>query len=254
MSAALIIARYTLIEAVRNRLFGIAILGMLAGLGISHFLGRIAVTESAATGEAVMAGLYRFFAVFSACAFVISGMLREYHDKGMEYCLAMDMTRTAYFFGKLIGYSGCAALLAVLYGLPLLSGGDGFAVLIWGMSLFMELLVMVSVSLFFSLSLSQMPAALASVAGFYLLSRSMGTLLLVMNGPLAVHDASHDALDAAISWVGWLLPRLDAYARTAWLLYPGASWRDLSEAAAQSAIYLALISTASLHDLGRKRL
>ncbi len=250
----LTLARYTLIEALRNRLLRLSMLGLFAGIGLSIFLGRIAITDSIRVGLGVEAALFRLFAVFSTCIFVLSGMLREYHDKGLEFLLAMDMSRSTYFFGKFLGYAGCALFLALLYSAPLLYGGGFASVLAWGISLFLELSMMVAVSLFFALAFSQMPSALAAVAGFYLISRSMGTLLLIMNGPLATRDLTGNLLDAALLGVGWFLPRLDAFTRTSWLLHVRPTLHDLQVVFVQAAIYLVLISSAALYDFYRKSL
>ncbi|MBY0578775.1 MAG: ABC transporter permease [Burkholderiales bacterium] len=248
------IARYTLLEALCNRLLWLVLLSVFLGLGFSLFLQQIALIESRQIQLGALAVLYRLFAVFFLASFVIAGMLREYHDKGVEFFLAMPMTRSIYFFGKLLGYATASFLLATLYSLPLFWGNEMGSVLLWGISLFLELLLMGSVSFFFAITLTQIPSAMAAVFGFYLLSRSMGTLSLIMNGPLAAHDFMQEIVDMTISGVGFFIPRLDGYTQTSWLIYPGSSWHELLPVALQTAIYMTLVSSAALFDFCRKNL
>lgn len=248
------LARYTLIEALRNRLLWLAVLSIFIGFGFSYFLQQIAVTESRQIQSGALAAVYRLFAVFIMASFVISGTLREYHDKGLEFFLAMAMTRSTYFFGKLLGYCACSLVIAVLYCVPMFLGSAVEPSLLWGISLFLELLLMSAVSFFFAITLTQMPSALAAILGFYLLSRSMGTLLTLMHGPLADHGGVQNAVDMAITGIGFCIPRLDAFTQTAWLVYPGANWHELLPIALQTAIYVPLVSSAALFDFYRRNL
>lgn len=248
------IASYTLIEALRNRMLWIVALIAILGFCLSLFLQQIAIAESRQIQSGALALTIRLGGVFVMSSFVVTGMLREYHDKGLEFFLAMPMDRVSYFLGKLLGYAACSLMLAAILGAPLFWSSTTKTVLIWGISLFFELLTVSSASLFFSLSLKQIPAALAAVFGFYLLSRIMGTLVLIMHGPLSDHGLLHGILDAAISSIGFFLPHLDDFARTAWIVYPEPGWRDLLPSAAQAAIYVILMSCASLFDFYRREL
>ncbi|HQT25175.1 MAG TPA: ABC transporter permease, partial [Burkholderiales bacterium] len=177
-----------------------------------------------------------------------------YQEKGLEFFLALSMGRTRYFFGKLLGYASCSLLLAMLFSMPFFLSNSPSAVSIWGISLFLELLLMSAVSLFFSISLTQMPLALAAVSGFYLLSRSMGTIVLIMKGPLANHGLLQGVADRMISLIACLLPTLDDFTRTAWLVYPEPKWQVLLPVFSQTAIYLLLMCAAALYDFHRREI
>lgn len=248
------IARYTLIEALRSKVLWLALLLAVLGFGFSLFLQQIAVTESRQIQSGALAMIYRLGAVFILCSFVVSGMLRDYHDKALEFFLAMPMSRASYGFGKLSGYAACSLILSILLCIPLLWSNAAGTVLLWGVSLFLELVLMSSVSFFFAITLTQMPSAFAAAFGFYLLSRAMGTLILIVNGPLAGHDLLRRIGSMVLSAIGFLLPRLDEFTRTAWLVYPGSDWHELLSVAAQTAIYSVLISSAALFDFYRREL
>ena len=246
------IAGYTLAEA--GGVLRIALLFSCLGYGLSIFMQQVAVTESHQIQAGTLALVNRLGSVFILVSFVLSGMIRDAQDKSLEFFLAMPISRTGYFFGRLLGYAAVCLLIAALAALPLFFRNSGETALLWSASLFMELILICSVCLFFSITLTQLPAALAAVAGFYLLARSMGTLLLLMNGPLAGQGRLQKAADAVFYFIGLLLPRLDEYTQSAWLVYPSPHWSQLLPIILQTVIYSGLMCAAALFDLHRREL
>ena len=251
----MVIAGLTLLEALRSRVIWLCLLIAFLGFALSIFLQQISIAEGRQIQSGAAAVTFRLGGVFVMISLVISGMLREYADKGTEFFLAMAIDRTSYLLGKLLGYAACSLILAILLCLPLLWSNDLKPVSIWGISLFLELLLMSSVSLFFSATLVQLPLALAAASGFYMLSRITGTLTLIMNGPLSDHRPVSRIADAIFSGIAFLLPDLDLFTKTAWLVYPPESdWNALLPVLCQTVIYLMLTSSAALYDFQRREL
>ena len=94
--------------------------------------------------------------------------------------------------------------------------------------------------------------AFAAVAGFYLLSRSMGAMQIIAGAALQEPTLTDRVVNAIVELIALLLPALDRMTQTTWLLdsAPGAS--TLGAIAGQTAIYLVLIGAAALFDLYRK--
>jgi hypothetical protein len=246
------IAIYTLLDVMRNRALWLALLLAASGFCLSLFLQQVAVIQSMQIQSGTLALIERTGSVFILVSVVLSGVIQDYHDKSLEFFLAMPISRADYLFGRLSGYAAFSLMLAALLSIPLIWSVPVKAVLVWGTSLFFELVLMSSVSLFFSITLTQMPVALAGVLGFYLLSRSMGTLLLIMNGPLADHSIFQKAANVVLSSIGYCLPNLDEFTRTAWLVYPSAQMHELLAVAVQTCIYSALMWSAALFDFYRR--
>lgn len=114
------IARYTLLEALRNRLLWLALMLVAAGLAFTQFLQQVAITESVQIQAALLAALLRIGAVFILAAYVVTSMVREFNDKVTELILSRPLRRSSYFFGKLAGYAVVALALALISSLPLL--------------------------------------------------------------------------------------------------------------------------------------
>ncbi|MYM92227.1 ABC transporter permease, partial [Rugamonas sp. FT82W] len=61
-------------------------------------------------------------------------------------------------------------------------------------------------------------------------------------------------LTRGIDALALLLPHLDAFTRTEWLLYHTGGLADLANVAAQTALAVGLLTAAALFDLYRKNL
>jgi ABC-type transport system involved in multi-copper enzyme maturation permease subunit len=249
----LTIARYTQLEALRNRLFWLALILVAAGLALTQFLQQVAITESNQIQVALFAALARVSAVFMLASFVVTSMVREFNDKVMELLLSRPIPRSSYFMGKLAGYAMVALALALIFSLPLALFAPAPRVALWGLSLACELLIVTAVSLFCVLSLTQVLSALAAVTGFYLLARSIGALQVIAANPLSDETVlSQQFLNTAVDAIAFFLPGLDRMTQTGWLIYAPPAAADIAHVAAQTAVYSLLVCGAAMFDLQRK--
>jgi ABC-type transport system involved in multi-copper enzyme maturation permease subunit len=250
----LAIARYTWMEARRNRLLWLAALVLVAGLGLASLLSQAALTEARELQLAVLAALYRLAAVFIVSAFIITSMVRENADKALEVFLAMPLPRTAFLLGRLLGFSLCALALAAVATLPLFALAPASSVAAWAASLAAELLLMSAMALFCVVTLTQILPALAATFAFYLLARSITALQLVGSGPLAGDTLAQQVMNGVLAAIAFVLPRLDGFSQTAWLIHSPPSGGELLAVAAQTAVYFVLLASAALFDFHRKSL
>lgn len=247
------IAYYTLLEAARNRLLYLIALILAIALGFTLFLKQIAITESHDIQLAFLAALFRFAAVFIIAAFVIVSQIREANDKVLELLLTRNLSRADYLFGKLLGYVGVALALAILFTLPLFLFAVPTRILLWGTSLFLELAIVASLSLFCVLTLNQIVGSLAAVVGCYALARSMAALQLIGASRSAEENGALDRIaNVVLDGIACFLPRLDLFTQTAWLLGRNLDESNVPWLMVQAAIYVALLSIAALFDLKRK--
>jgi len=250
---ALTIARYTLLEALRNRLAWLLLAAALGAVGVSGFLNELALTESGQLQAALLAAALRLAAVFLIATFVVTSMVRETAEGGLELLLALALPRAAYVLGKLAGYALLALAPALVFGaLGLLFAPPDQAAL-WAASLLCELWLVAAFSLLCTLTLQQVLPALAAALGFYLLARLIGTLQLLGHGG-ASHAGAQRIMGAGIDALALLLPHLDGFTRSDWLVYHNGDAAALLAIAAQTALYVALLAAAALFDLYRKNL
>jgi len=248
------IAFYTLLEALRNRLMWLIIAVALIAIGISGFLNELALTESRQIQIALLAALLRFSAVFLIATFVVTSMVREFNDKGLELLLALPLPRAGYVLGKLAGFGALALVPALLFGSLTMFFSPVAQSAQWTLSLICELWIVAAFSLLCVLTFSQIMAALSAVMALYLLARSVAALQLIASDPLNAATPSQQVINSVINALSALLPHLDEFTKTEWLVYHTGSWTTLSSLMVQGAIFLALLVGAALFDLYRKNI
>ena len=248
------IAYFTLLEAIRCRLL-IALIAVVAvAFGLAEFLGELSITETRQAQASVTASLLRVFSICATCLFVISSVLRELDDKGLDLILSLPLPRHAYLFGKLTGFAGFSLCVAILAALPLFLYAPAAAVGCWMLSLFCEQVLLAAFSLLCLLAFANISLAFTSAMAFYLLSRSMEALRLLSAAPVFTTDTiSQDFMNIVVNALALLLPDLHAFTRSEWLAY-GVDTGAVGTVLVQTLVYLPVLLSAGLFDLYRKNL
>ncbi len=250
----LTIAQYTFYEAVRNRLFLLTLVGLVCVLGLTEFVGELAISETNNIQAILMGSGMRLFAVTTVALFVITSMVREFNDKGFELIASLPLPRAHYYFGKFFGFFLLSLVIAVATSLLLLIYSPAFTVAIWLASLICELAIIISLSLLCLLTFSNVTVAFMVVIGFYLLSRSIYAIQLISNSPIMeFYTFSQQFMRLVTDVMAFLLPGLHEFTKSDWLVY-GVDFQDMKIVLIQTIIYLALLSTAGLFDLYRRNL
>jgi Cu-processing system permease protein len=254
MNYIAVIARITIIEAYRSRMLAIGLAIAVAGFGAALFLGEIAITEVAQVQSTIIAAFVRLGAVFLLIAFVVSSMVREFHDQTVAFTLSQPMSRHTYVLGKLAGFFIAAAVLAVFASAPLIAFAPIERVLWWGGSLVLELLIVATASLFCVVTLTNFVAAFAAVGAFYVLARSMDAIQIIAGSFGDSQSLADQAMTGFVSLLAFLLPHIDQMTRASWLADPTAGIGELLPALIQAPIYVALLLGATLFDFHRQNL
>lgn len=249
----LTISRFTVIESLRNRLLLLTLLVIGVSFALVEFIGDLAITEHRVTQVAILAAFLRISAVVIVTLFVVSSTVRELNDKTLEMILAMPIKRGSYYLGKLIGFCQIAAIVALIFALLLFLYADVQQVMIWSVSLFFELLLVVALSLVMLFTFNQVPSALTGVFIIYGASRIVTSIFLMSKYPIIAHvTIAQKFMDGFIELLTWLLPDLHRYTQTEWLTYNTADWSVLLPLLAQTGIYLLFLSFVALFDFYRK--
>lgn len=255
MTPVFVVARYTVLEALRNRLLGLALVLLVAGFGLAEFIGALAITETVQFQSSFLGALLRIAAVLVTSLFVITSMVREFNDKGLELVLSLPIPRASYFLGKLAGFSFLAIIAALLCSVLLLIYAPPAQVALWGVSLTCELILIIALSILCLFTLSQVTIALTAVLAFYMLSRVISTIQLIARGPLTETDSvSQQVLRTLVDALAFLLPELHRFTASEWLAYHNGDWKALALVLGQTLIYLVFLAGAGLFDLYRKNL
>jgi Cu-processing system permease protein len=247
------IARYTLLEAIRTRLPQlVAAVVVLLG-ATSLFVHAIAVTESTRMQVGIYASSTRLASVFIASMYVLASVTREFNDKGLDIALALDLPRSHYILGKLTGFLLVGVCLAVAATLPLTVLVPPEAALQWGLSLALELGIVIALSLFCTVTFRQLIAAASFVMAFYLLARTLTAIRLMSAHPLTGADSPGQHLIQLLAeGLALVMPALDTWTQTAWLVNHPANWLHIGALFGQGIVYIAFLAAAAMFDFYRK--
>lgn len=244
--AVLMLVRATLLEAWRTRILLVWLAVVLIAVLIAGFGAQLALTESARFRLVWLGVGLRLAALVLLTFFVASSLLRERDERRTEFILGFALARRDYLLAKLIAAAMLAALFAASAAGVLLFAEARVAA--WGMTLWLELILIAALAIFASMTMSSIAAALSFVFTFYLLARIWpGLVYLSSVSPFADQYAT---LGAAARMFGTLLPRVDLYTRSEWLL--GAPADIAPMAIVHAFAYGVLLLAAALIDLRRR--
>lgn len=246
--------RYVLFTALRDRLL-VALVGVLTLiLLVSSYLDEMALAEGKALALAYAGAGTRLALVLGLIIFISFHVRRLYETREIETILARPIARESF----LLGYAGGLAVAALLLALPVaaalgLLGADSGGLALWTLSQVLECLIVVALGLFAAIILESAVAASLAAFAFYAMARLVTFFLDIGEKGAGQADS---AFTIAMTWIikglAVLMPRLDLYGQTSWLIYgpePGAAKIVLT----QAAVYLPLLLAATMIDLRRKR-
>ncbi len=252
-AASRAVAGSVVLEARRGRVAWLLALVLAIGFALSELLASVAITESRHIASGTFGAWVRLGSVFVIGLYVVNSMVRDRVDKGLQMVLSLPVARASYIAGRLLGYAACALVTAAICGLAVTVYAPSLVALAWGLTLFFELLLVVTMAVLCVLTLSQVPLAMCALMGFYLLARSMQTIQLIASNPLLGWDGPYGAIvEDALTAIGWLLPDLHRFAPAQWLIAPTDIWSEVASLSVHAAIYLLLLVAAALFDMERK--
>lgn len=244
------VARFTVVDGLRSRWAMVMIALIATALALGAFGGGLALTEGGIVALVAFAPLLRIASVLAIIVFVASATVHEIQERSRLMMLAAPLSRTGWVLAKFTGIAALAVMTAAACAVPLALfhlPGTGAGCAAWLLSLALELIVVGGLTLAIAGSLAQVPATVLAAGGCYLLARVIGAaMLLNERAPLADQRAVAAAGSFVLDAIGMLMPRLDLFTQTPWLLDAGIT--DLPAVLGQAALYSALVVTLAAID------
>lgn len=246
--------RYIMITAIRDRLFAGLFVCVLAAALLSRLLGGTALLEPEQMTLVFLAASSRIILAVGLIVFVCFHVRSAFDAKEIDVMLSRPMSRHHLVLSYWVGFALVALLLtAVSVAVTLIMGAlDQAGFWIWSLSFLAELWLVVALSLFAAFTLRSAVSAVLASLSFYVLARMMGFFVATANKSLLFENDKVDAaLQLSIQAISLVVPRLDFFAKTQWLVYGIGDepiWFAL-----QAAIYIPLLLVAAIIDFRRKQ-
>lgn len=248
--------RYILLTATRDRLFFGLLLGVAAAAYICSVLGATAMLEPEAMTLSFTAATSRIIIMVGMIVFIGFHVRNAFDSKEIDVLLSRPISRTTLVLSYWLGFVVVAAILAIppIIILAYLGIINQTGFLVWSVSLLLESWMVVAIALFASFTLrSGVSAVLASLA-IYTISRMIGFFLATLkSGVIFQSDFLQTSAKWTITAVSTVIPRLDFFAKSQWLIYGPKSYDDALLCLYQAAIFIPLLIAATTIDFKRKQ-
>lgn len=246
--------RYILITALRDWLFIGLIAGILLATMISAVLGSTAFLEDKEMTVTFAAAASRLILMTGLIIFVCFHIRHAFDTKEIDVILSRPISRSnlvvAYWLGfAFVGLLLTLPVIAIVAFLGVMSW-SGFAG--WAVSLVLEAALVVGLALFSAFTLRSAVTSVIACMGFYVLSRMMAFFIITTKSGI-VTGFKYTLLKYALILISTMVPRLDFFAKTEWLVYGFNSNQDWLVVVAQAAIFVPLLLLASIADFKRKQ-
>lgn len=197
----------------------------------------------------------RVILMFGLIVFIAFHVRHAFDQKEIDVLLSRPLSRFSIMLSYWVGFS-VIALLLVLASLSILSFLPishllGFTY--WGVSLLLESWLVVAIALFASFTLSSAVSSVLAATGIYIVSRMMAFFVATSESHALFRDHTvNETLRYIIEFVSMVMPRLDLFTQSEWLVYGVTRPADTTLALVQVLIYIPLLIAAATIDFRRK--
>jgi len=246
--------RYILITALRDWLFIGLLAGVLIATWISGVLGGTAFLEEQEMTLTFASGAARLMLMIGLIVFTCFHIRNAFDTKEIDVILSRPISRTSLVVAYWLGFSFVSLLVTVplagILGLIGVVNWGGY--LGWAASLLLEATMVIAMALFSAFTLRSAVASVLACMGFYVLSRMMEFFVLTAQGGL-VQGKEYAFFNYALKIISTMVPRLDLFTKSEWLVYGFTSSQEWIVFIAQAAIFVPLLLLATVADFRRKQ-
>ncbi|MDX2082474.1 MAG: hypothetical protein SFV53_00585 [Rickettsiales bacterium] len=253
------ILKYILLSGTRDRLYLGLFISLIISFSLAIFLGSTALNEERQMTTAYIGGLSRGVLIVGMILFVCININRAFENKEVEFILSKAISRQQFIFSYLAGFFIATFLITIplIVAILFITKANKFGLLIWSLSLFSELIIMISFALLASLILKNSFSAIMASLGFYIISRLMGMFVMAINLPAKITNVSFDfsahSFALVLKILSAIFPRLDLFGQSSWLNYGVEDFSNLKIILWQSIIYIPLMIFMAFHDFKKKQ-
>jgi hypothetical protein len=249
-----LLVKYILTAAARDKIFLSFFLLVIVGVSLSIFLGSSAVTEKDQFSIVFTASMLRISSVFTLSLFCIFYIRKSFDTRDVEFMLTKPITRLQYLWAHSLTFFLLASAMSVLLALTLFlmpMEHDFSGLTLWTLSIWVELCIVASISIFFAFVLSNAVSATLATLAFYTLSRMIGGILGVINS--TAETSIMLIMEKIMLIISIFIPRLDLLGQGSWLFYGvdlSVSWSFII---LQGLFFIGMVSVANYLDFQRKQ-
>jgi len=226
----------------------------LLAFAVALFVGEISITESRQSQAGLTAAFLRWGILFYLALFTINSVVRDMNDRMLLLYLSLPVSRLVFVLGKFLGFALLALAFSIVATIMVSQYADVYSALFWGLSLLLESWLVIGFSLLCAFGFGNMTLAFSALTGIYLISRMLHALLLMASNPLTAvsNSLAQRFIEDFLTGLDYVLPRLDRFTRSEWLMYGEVGTAEISFVVQQAIVYLFLLLAMICFDFYRK--
>lgn len=246
--------RYILLTAMRDWFFWVLLIGMLSAASIAGLLGSTAFLESKEMTITYAASASRVMLMLGLIVFVCFHIRNAFDTKEIDVILSRPISRANLVVSYWMGFMLVAAILLLpiiaIVGLIGAPNVKGFGY--WAVSLYLEAGIVVSLALFSAFALRSAVTSVLGCMGLYVVSRMMVFFVMTAENPM-FNSLKYIWLRFLLQGISSVVPRLDFFGKSEWLVYGLKSHADFNLYFIQAVIFIPLLLVAAILDFRRKQ-
>ena len=218
---------------------------------LSCFLGSMALVENQEARIVYTAGTSRIAVILGFMIFITFYIKRLFDNHEIEVILSHSISRSKIILGFFAGFSVIllTLLLPVLLILLLLKTPI-IATLIWNLSVYLEGIVVLSFAICCALMIKSQVISLTSCFLLYLIGRTIGNFVAYIE--LSAKLDIMSIFSTILKTISIVIPRLDFFGKTYWLIHNDISINDFTMFGIQSLIFCCIFLSMAMIDFRKK--
>lgn len=249
------ISKYAFITSIRDSLYVGVFVILLFTIGIAYFLGNTAIVEKHEMIISYIAASTRLIAQIGMILFVSFHIKRMFDNKEIDFIISRPISRTSFILWYWVSLIFIASIIIIPIGLfiSIIATVNTKGLFYWTLSVFCESIIMIAFTLLASLFLESVVIAVMASCCFYIVSRMMGFFIALDNTNLLLDGSLlNTVLYYILQCIAVIMPRLDLFGKSEWLLYGIQNNKEFLLYQVQSLIYIPLLLFISFFDISRK--
>jgi len=247
--------RYIFITALRDWLFWAMLAGVLGASVIAHMLGATAQEHAAEMTLTYSSTASRLMLITGLVIFACFHLRHTFDSHEIDVFLSRPITRSNLVISYWIGFANVAFLhtlaTVILLAFQGVQNWGGFV--FWSLSLLLECWLAVAIALFASFTLRSAVLSILVSMGLYTLARMIAYFIATsQSGFLFEKQWINYILVYAIKGASTLMPRLDFFTKSDWLINGLKNPQEFYLVVIQAAIFIPFLICAAITDFRRK--
>ncbi|CAK8162540.1 putative ABC transporter permease [Candidatus Xenohaliotis californiensis] len=249
------VVRYAFITSIRDSLYLGVFAILLIAIGVSYFLGSTALVEKHEMTLSYIAASTRIIAQAGLVLFVAFHVKRMFDNKEIDFIISRPISRFNFILAYWLSLIFIASIIIAPIGLfiSMITTVNTKGLIYWTVSVFFESIIMMAFTFLAAMLLKSSTVAVLVACCFYISSRMMGFFIALDEGNLLLGGGLfYRSLYNILQFIAVVMPRLDLFGKSEWLLYGVKNMKDILFYQIQSFVYIPLLLAISFFDITRK--